>query len=120
MCESSVFIIPERKSDMSVHLGFEDVDSSNVRECLDSHSQPLTDTDLIELEQQRTFDKKEEIVSEGEGCVSKEILIKEPEQMFQNLENVEQQVIDLDPNVERSMLVCRTQENRISCYRKLS
>jgi hypothetical protein len=22
--------------------------------------------------------------------------------------------------VERSMLVCRTQENRISCYRKLS
>jgi hypothetical protein len=56
-------------------LGFEDVDSPNVRECLDSHSQPLTDTDLIEVHQQRTYDEKEETASEGEGCLSKEILI---------------------------------------------
>jgi CRISPR/Cas system-associated protein Csm6 len=33
-------------------------------------------------------DQKEEIASEGEGCVSKEILIKEVEQMFRNLETV--------------------------------
>jgi hypothetical protein len=33
-------------------------------------------------------DEKEEIASEGEGCVSKEILIKELEQMFRNLEIV--------------------------------
>jgi hypothetical protein len=32
--------------------------------------------------------RREEIVSDGEGCVSKEILIKEFQQMFQNLENV--------------------------------
>jgi hypothetical protein len=56
-----MFIMPERKSDMSVYLGFEDIDSPDVRELLDSHSQPLTDTKLIELEQQLTFDKKEEI-----------------------------------------------------------
>jgi hypothetical protein len=31
------------------------------------------------LEQQRTYDEKEEIASEGDGCVSKEILIKELE-----------------------------------------
>jgi hypothetical protein len=37
--------------------------------------------DLIELEQQCTYDKKKEIASEGEGCVSKEILIKELEEM---------------------------------------
>jgi hypothetical protein len=54
---------------MSMDLGFEDDDSRNVRESLDSHSQPLTDTDLIELEQQLTFGEKEEIASEGEGCV---------------------------------------------------
>jgi hypothetical protein len=87
-------------------LGFEDVDSPSVRECLDSHSQPLTDMDLIELEQQHTYDEKEEIASEGEGSVSKEILIKELDQMFRNLETVKQQIMDLDPNVERSMLVC--------------
>jgi hypothetical protein len=69
--------MPERKGDMSVDIGFEDVDSPDVRECLDSHSQPLNNPDLIELEQQHTYDKKKEIASEGGGCVSKEILIKE-------------------------------------------
>jgi hypothetical protein len=34
------------------------------------------------LEQQCTYDEKAETVSEGEGCVSKEILIKDLEQMF--------------------------------------
>jgi hypothetical protein len=64
-------------------------------------------------------DEKEEIASEGEGCVSKEILIKELEQMFRNLETVKQQIMDLDPNVEKSMLVHRTLENGISYYRKM-
>jgi hypothetical protein len=72
------------------------------------------------LQQRRTYYKKEEIVSEGEGRVSKEILIKELDQMFRNLETVKQQTVDLDPNVERSVLVRRTLENGISCYRKMS
>jgi hypothetical protein len=59
----------KRKSGINVigkDLGFEDVDSTNVRECLDSHSQRLTDTDLIELEQQRTYLRlKERGVSQG-------------------------------------------------------
>jgi hypothetical protein len=76
------------KSDMSVDFGFEDVDSSNVKECLDSHSQPLTHMNLIELKPQGASDKSVEIASEGEGCVSKEILVKELEQMFRNLVTV--------------------------------
>jgi hypothetical protein len=39
--------------------------------------------------------------------------------MFRNLETVKQQIMDLDPNVERNMLVRRTLENGISCYRKM-
>jgi hypothetical protein len=50
---------------------FEDVDSPNVRICLDSNSQPLTDTDLTELKKKRTYDEKEEIASEGDGYVSR-------------------------------------------------
>jgi hypothetical protein len=46
-------------------------------------------------------------------------VIKELEQMLRNLETVKQQIVDLDPNVERSMLVLRALENRISCYRNL-
>jgi hypothetical protein len=52
---SSVSLRPPSKvEEISVFgkdLGFEAVDSPNVREGLDSHSQALTDTDLIELEQ---------------------------------------------------------------------
>jgi hypothetical protein len=64
-------------------------------------------------------EEKEETASEGEGCVSEEILIKQLEQIFRNLETVKQQIMDLDPNVERSKLVRRTLENGISCYRKM-
>jgi hypothetical protein len=64
-------------------------------------------------------EKKNRPMSEGEGCVSKAILMKELEQMFRNLEIVEQQIMSLEPNVERSMLVRRTVENGISCYRKM-
>jgi predicted RNA-binding protein with RPS1 domain len=71
------------------------------------------------LEQQRTYDEKEELVTEGDGCVSKEILIKELDQMFRNFETVKQQIMDLDPNVERSMLVRRNLENGISSHRKM-
>jgi hypothetical protein len=39
-------------------------------------------------------DEKEETASEGEGRVSKEILIKELEQMFRNLDTVKQQITD--------------------------
>jgi hypothetical protein len=39
--------------------------------------------------------------------------------MFRNLETVKQQIMDLDPNLERNMLVRRTLENGISSYRKM-
>jgi hypothetical protein len=39
--------------------------------------------------------------------------------MFRNLETVKQHIMDLDPNMERSMLVRRTLENGISCARKM-
>jgi hypothetical protein len=35
------------------------------------------------------------------------------------LETLEQEITDLDPNVERSMLVRRNLENGISCCRKM-
>jgi hypothetical protein len=80
-------------------LGFEDVDSLNVRECLYLHSQPLTGAELTDLEQQRTYKEKQQFAPEGEESVSKEIMIKELEKMFRNLETVEQQIMDLYPPV---------------------
>jgi hypothetical protein len=40
-------------------LGFEDVDLLSVKECLDLHSQPLTNMGIIELEQHHTYEKEE-------------------------------------------------------------
>ena len=48
----------------------------------------------------------------------KEISIKELEQMFQNLENVKQQIMGLEASVERGMLVHWTLNNWIRCFRK--
>lgn len=101
----------EKISVIGKDLGFEDVDSPHVKECLDLHSQPLTDMDIIELEQHHTHDRKKKLCLE-----EKAILIKELYQMFQNLET---QIMDLDPNVERSILVCCTLENGLSCCHKL-
>jgi hypothetical protein len=39
--------------------------------------------------------------------------------MFQTVETVKQQIMDLDPNVEKIMLVHQNQENEISCCHKL-
>jgi hypothetical protein len=66
------------------------------------------------------FDKKRKVITlntildiikrfdNGQSKASWAILIKELEQTFRNLETVKQQIMDLDPNVERSMLVRRT------------
>jgi hypothetical protein len=66
------------------------------------------------LEQQRTYDEKGEISPQVEGRVSKEIVLKELKNMFQNYETV-QLIMDSDPNVEISKLVPRTLENGIIC-----
>jgi hypothetical protein len=43
----------------------------------------------------------------------------EYEQIWRNLETVKQQIMNLDPNVKRSMLFRRTLANGIICYHKL-
>jgi hypothetical protein len=56
--ENRVGAVIEEVSTIGKALGFEDVDSPAVKECLDSHSEPLTDADLIELQKQRTYDER--------------------------------------------------------------
>jgi hypothetical protein len=48
--ENPVDAVNEEISAIGKDLVFEDVDSRSVRECLGSYSQPLTDTNLTELE----------------------------------------------------------------------
>jgi hypothetical protein len=66
-----------------------------------------------------TLDTILDIIKRFDNGQSKTILVKELEQMFRNLETVKQQIMDFDPNVERSMLFRLTLKNGISCYRKM-
>jgi ASC-1-like (ASCH) protein len=69
-----------------------------------------------------TLDTKLDIIKRfynGQSKASKAILIEELEKTFRSLETVKQQIMDLDPKLERSMPVRRTLENGISCYRKM-
>ncbi len=63
------------------HLGFEDVDSKNVHELLDSHSNELGDNDLIEIEHQIAYDEKEEENQETQ-LIAKHITVKELDEFF--------------------------------------
>ena len=97
-------------------LGFENVDEENIQELLNSHSADMDDVSLIELEQQQALQEKYEDDCEE---VVKEITIKELEDLFQDMEKVKRRLMDIDPDVNRSMKVCRSLEDQLSCYRKI-
>ena len=96
-------------------LGFENVDEENIQELLNSHSADMDDVSLIELEQQQALQEKYEDDCEE---VVKEITIKELEDLFQDMEKVKRRLMDIDPDVNRSMKVCRSLD-QLSCYRKI-
>jgi hypothetical protein len=55
--------------------------------------------------------KKKLHLKERGFCASKEILIKELEQIFRNLETAKQQIVGLDPSVGKNMTLRRNLEN---------
>jgi hypothetical protein len=56
--ENRVDAVIEQISDIRKDFDFQDVDSPNVKQFLDSNLQPLTDMNFTELEQQRTYHEK--------------------------------------------------------------
>ncbi|XP_023223840.1 tigger transposable element-derived protein 1-like isoform X1 [Centruroides sculpturatus] len=97
-------------------LGFGGVNAEDVKELFDSNSKDLHD-DGLEIEQLCAYEDNKQIKSED--VVPKEITIKELDGIFHSLELLKQQVMDMDPDVNRSMHVCQGIESQFTCYRKI-
>ena len=91
------------------------VDEENIQELLNSFSADIDDVSLIELGQQQALQEMDDNCEE----VVKEITIKELEDLFQDMEKVKRRLMDIDPDVNRSMKVCRSLEDQLSCYCKI-
>ncbi len=85
-------------------------------ELLDSHSNELGDDDLIEIEHQIAYDEKE---NQETQHIAKHITVKELDEFFRDIESAKQKLMDMDPNLQRSMMVHRGIESQIDCYRKI-
>jgi hypothetical protein len=83
-------------------LGFDGLENDDVRELLNSHSEELIDDDLLLLDQQKAFEEAENNAEERDN-----VQVKEFEDIFQAVEVVKQQIMDADPNFDRSMQIRR-------------
>lgn len=105
--------VVEMGQELNLNVAPEDVD-----ELLASHSEELTNEDLIELEQQKVAEEEEAPTVE-EAPPGKVLTTKVLAEAFQHLEAAMSLFEENDPNVERSALVNRGISNMYSCYREI-
>ena len=70
--------------------------------------------DLINLEQERAGNNEE---SDDEKIETKEFSVKELEEMFIAWDLLKKNIVDGDPNLERSMRVSREIDKAVLCYK---
>lgn len=115
---TQVQAVVEEITDIGRQLGFDELDTTNVSDLLKSHSEEMTDGDLLNLDQQRVFEEAD-TDEEVDNVQIKEFSIKEYEIIFQTLEALKQQVMDADPNIDRSMQVRRDMDKVFTNYKHM-
>ncbi|XP_066467614.1 tigger transposable element-derived protein 1 [Tiliqua scincoides] len=103
--------------DMAKQLELQ-VETEDVRELLKSHDQPLTDEDLLQIDEQRRLFNEEESQAE-DMAQPRELTTKELEEGIAKVEDAIAFWEKVDPNFERSSKVNRGLENQIACYKEL-
>ncbi|XP_065436021.1 tigger transposable element-derived protein 1-like isoform X2 [Chrysemys picta bellii] len=96
-----------------------DIAPGDVDELLASHSEELTNEDLIEWEQQKVAEEEEDAPTVEETPPHKVLTIKVLAEAFQHLEAAMSTFEVHDPSVERSASVNRDLYNTYSCYREI-
>lgn len=94
------------------------VDAEDVMELLESHDQPLTDDDLLQIDEQRRLFNEEESRAE-DMAQPRELTTKELEEGIAKVEDAIAFWERVDPNFERSSKVNRGLEYQIACYKEL-
>uniref|UniRef100_A0A5S6QBZ1 Tigger transposable element-derived protein 1 n=1 Tax=Trichuris muris TaxID=70415 RepID=A0A5S6QBZ1_TRIMR len=97
-------------------LGFEDLDAANVQEMLASHTEELSNDDLLNLEQQNASEEAqdEELLDNNE---TDELPLKGLEEILSMVETLKEKVIDIDSNIHCSMQVTRAIDDAFFTYK---
>lgn len=101
---------------MGIELGFDEVDCTNIRELLDTPQEEMSVEDLINLDQQRAYELKDDEPINEEETLNREITLQQFNELFRRSENLKQQVLDIDCDLERSLKVRRLIDKALSCY----
>nr|XP_058901570.1 tigger transposable element-derived protein 1-like [Kogia breviceps] len=96
-------------------LGFGEVAEAGVAELLQSQSADLSNEELVGLEQERADGEE----GEDSSTASRQLTARHLAKALAHFDAGLQVVRDNDPNLERSLRVCRGVGNVISCYREL-
>jgi hypothetical protein len=79
----------------------------------------LTDDDLLLLDEQRAFEEADNDAEEGDNVQVKEVTLKESEDFFRAIEIVKNNIIDADPNLDRSMQIRRDVNKALCIYQHM-
>ncbi|XP_059762010.1 tigger transposable element-derived protein 1-like isoform X3 [Balaenoptera ricei] len=96
-------------------LGFGEVAEADVAELLQSQGADLSNEELVGLEQERAAGEE----GEDSWTASRQLTARHLAKALAHFDAGLQIVRDDDPNLERSLRVCRGVNNVISCYREL-
>ena len=113
--------VPDIHRDIALlarRAGFNAVDEDDVAELLDSHSQELTNDDLLERERQRAEDNEDEDDGDDDAAGSTVSSFGAPvlSKILGAFENAMDLAMDADPNVDRSATIVRNVKNSIRAY----
>ncbi|XP_036597382.1 tigger transposable element-derived protein 1-like [Trichosurus vulpecula] len=111
--------IIEEITNIGRKLGFDELESDNVLELLEAHSEELTDDDFLHLDQQRVFEDVGDDTEEADNMQMKEFTLKEFEDIFQALEVVKQKIVDADPNVDRRIQIHQDVDKALCTYQRM-
>ena len=102
-------------------LGFKELDSANVIECIESNTKELDNETLINIDEQRAYEEQETNLDNAEldEVPRKELTAEELLKVIGLVETLSEHIMEVDPNVERSITICRNINNAVRCYKDM-
>lgn len=101
---------------LSHTAGFTDVDEQDVQELLDSHDQPLSVEDLLQMQEQRALAEDEEEEEEDE---SRGLTLAKLREVLNGVDTLMGILQDADPNTARSANAVQATNDALKIYREI-
>lgn len=99
---------------LSHKLGFDEVDEDDVQELLDSHAEPLSTEELIQLEQEKAHQEDDDEEEPVRG-----LDLKTLREIFSDLQHIIDRLKEHDPNPSRSSTAAQSLEDSLKVYREM-